>query len=252
MSRNTWILVGVAAVAFGAFLLFGVGEDSSPSGVGSGFLRLFRGGGERTAGEVTARSAAPGGPGLTGSELARRRAAAAAVAKRLKKNRNRPGGPPDPELLRRMQAGGGGLVATSPAQAPREGIVQQSFRAGKSGASGDNGTVVNGGAGTGEDDTGDAGPQDPSKCGAPTVQKTVVDLQKTPLLRAAFDVPSSSLLIKRGLGELFKVGDAPAFVILIPSTKSASAGALFDDRFLVLIKGKCIPNRQYVKALLRQ
>jgi hypothetical protein len=171
--------------------------------------------------------------------VAQRRAAAVAAAKRAQRTRIRPGGPPDPELLRRMQAGGGGLVPTSPAQAPRAGIVQQSFRAGPRGA---DGTVVNGGAGT----------QVPSNCGVPTIQKSVVDLQKSPLLRAAFDVPSNSYLIRKGMGELFKIGDAPAFVILIPTTKRASAGAIFENRFLVLIKGQCIPDRQYLKALLRQ
>lgn len=240
MSRNLWILVGVGVVAFLGFVLFEGGEDGTSGGGGSGSLGLFRGGGERSTGDVGAGSVVAGG--RTPAE--ERRLAEARAKKRLMKSRPGAGGPPDPELLKRIQSGGGGLVATGPAQAPRGGLVRQSFRGGMRVGSAGDGTQIAGG--TGEDD-----PGDPEDCGAPRIEKMVVDLQVRPEMRVAFDVPSQNDHMRNGLGERFSIGGAPAFVTLLPN-KNSSAGAIFDDRFLVLIRGRCIPSRAYVKALLRQ
>ena len=250
MSRNSWILLGVAATAFLAFVLVEGGEQPFSNPGGSGILGLFRGGGERSGADVAGEGEGSGG--IAGGEgLARRKAAAAAVTK---SQRGKPAGPPDPELLKRMQAGGGGLVATGPVRAGRSGIVTQSFRAGRRNASGGDGTEIAGGAaesGGGDDLAADDDP-DPGKCGEPRVNKTVIDTQAFPQMRNAFNLPALDPVIRKGWGERFKIGEAPAYVILVPGTKRASAGAFFDDRFLVLIRGECIPNRQYVKALLRQ
>ena len=249
MNRNVWILAGVAGAAFLIFLLLGGGGSfSSPAG-GSGFIGLFRGGREEVRRGLAARDAgrgevAPGAPAAAGG----RWPGAGRSTQRKAKN-----GVPaaDPDLVKRMQAGGSNLVPVGPASSPRAGLVQQTFR-GNARSSKPDGPVPGGPEGPGEPPDVPGSPQDPNNCGAPKVRKMVVDLQVNSLMRAAFDVPSNGFMIRNGMGERFNIGNAPAYLILSPWTKRMSAGAIFDDRFLVLLQGECIPDRKYVKALLRR
>jgi len=250
MNRNTWILAGVAGATFLIFLLLVGGENSSPTTGGSGLLGLFRGGREEASGDLAARDAgrgevAPGTPAAAGGRWP-------GAGRRSTQRKAKNGAPAaDPELVKRMQAGGSNLVPVGPASSPRAGLVKQTFRGNARSFKPDD-PVPGGPESPGEPPDVPGSPQDPNNCGAPKVRKIVVDLQVNSAMRDSFDIPASSFMIRNGMGERFKIGGAPAYLILNPHTKRVSAGAIFDDRFLVSIQGECIPDRQYVKALLRR
>jgi len=256
MNRNTWILAGVAGTAFLIFLLLGGGGKSSSTGGGGGILGLFRGGQEGASGSLAARDAGTGevAPGALAVGGGRWPGAGRRSTQRKAKN----DAPPDPELVKRMRAGGEGLVPVGPAESPRAGLLQQSFRGGASPSFGSNETVVAEGGGDGgagpPSERPDASP-DRKKC-SPKVRKKVINLgvnlqANGPMLRA-FNVQCNSTLIDLGMGQRFSIGGAPACLVLNPMTHGAGAAAIFDDQFLVLIQGQCIPNQQYVKALLQK
>jgi hypothetical protein len=245
-NRNTLILAGAALVAFVVFLVFGAEERGAASREGSGGLLGWFG--KSGPSDATPGVSESGGEG---SQVQGRKAREARRKLLQRKNAKKKEGPADPNLLQRMTAGLGGLIPTGTPDASREGVLTQNFRGGSAG------TVVRGGArrtnpAGSVDDVEEPASTDPNQCGSPKIRKSVFDLQTHPQMRAAFDVPSKSNLISQGFGERFTVGGGPAFVIYIPQSKRGSAGAIFDNRFLVTLSGECIPDRQFLKSLLHQ
>jgi len=260
-NRTNLILLGVALAAFLAFVLFGGGGEFSP-GPGVGFWgRLFGGsiGGPAGSSGVappgvappvgalgTAPAAGTGGP--AGGEFA---------GKSAKKFSPKSRRPPDPNLVRRL-GGGANLVPSAPPESPREGIVQQTFTVARDviapkGQGGPNLLNVPTPEPTPEPTPTPAPtpPNPPKDCGMPKLRKSVIDLKLQPMMRPVFDVPYQSKFIQIS-GERFTIGDAPAYVIYFPQTKRGSAGAIFQERFIVSISGECIPSRGFLKAQLRQ
>jgi hypothetical protein len=251
MTRNIWILVGVAGIAFLVFLLLGRGENSSPTADGSGILGVFRGGQEKASGSLGTSDTGTGETASGAAAAGGGRSPGAGLAGRSARQKAKGRVAADPDLVKRLQVGGGDLVPIGPASSPRAGLVQQFFRGGTP-SSGPSGTVVAGGGGPDPAPAPEPDTQDKNDCGAPKVRKTIIDLQENPIMHSVFNVPAASVMIDNGNGERFNIGDAPAYVIYIPRSKTGGGGAIFDNRFLVSIQGRCIPSREFLKSLLKK
>jgi hypothetical protein len=246
-NRNNRILIGVALAAFLAFTVF------SESG-GSFWSRLLHSFSRGSAGSSRVAPAHVGAPGTTAAPGGKEPkddsgapARGSLRAKSAKKSDPTLRRPPDPNLVRRL-GGGEGLVPITPPQSLRDGIVRQTFRASKGPVASGAPSASNGGGST--PTAPEPSPSSPSNCGPAILSITVIDLKKNPNLQRAFDVPSLSPLIQNDLGERFQIGAAPAYVIYYPAAKTGSAGAIFDERFLVSIRGNCIPSRAFLKKQL--
>jgi hypothetical protein len=251
-SRNLLLLLGVAGVAFAAFLWTGnrSGTEEVPTG-GAPAGSLTEGG----------RSGQEGAsPDQAAAEKERKRAVATLKARSRRAASGKPREVADPKLLEQLQSSSRSLVPVGPAESPREGIVRQSFTGSQEIRGG---AAASSGEGQGTGDAGEESPPEEAEdetagecgdCGAPSLKTTVADLVVQPMMRAAYEKPcgGESLLINAGYGERFNIGDDPACVFYIPQTCRGSGVAIFDDRFVISVHGECIPSQQYLKTILQR
>jgi hypothetical protein len=243
-SRNSLFLLGVAVVAFAAFLwVEGRSEKGgAPNAVEPG-ASLREGG----------RSGPQGAPADEAAAKEKRKKEIAALKAR---SRREPPGEPqeaaDPELVAQLPRGTGSLVAAGPPRSPRQGILQQSFTGRQSTTqstelAGEPSTPSDKDQAAGEKTEGNCG-----DCGPPVVRTTVVELGEIPGMRATYDRPcgAGSLVIPR-YGKRFTVGDAPACAWLLPNC-NGGAVAIFDDKFIVSAHGTCIPSLEYMEAFMQR
>jgi hypothetical protein len=259
-NRNNLILIGVALVAFLVFVVFSGGDGSSVGhggGLWSRFLSGLTGGSAGSSGVAppppvgelgtASTSGMKKPPGEAGSP-----APGTLRGKGAKKSTPKSGRAPDPNLVRRL-GGSKDLVPATPPQSPREGIVRQRFTVSAGSQTQSMGGSDSASPNPESNSSNESpNPSDLNNCGSPVLNKAVIDVKLHPELLSAFTVPYNSPFIRLGKGERFQIGDAPAYVIYINGTKSGTAGAFFDNQFVVSIMGRCIPNRQFLKAQLRR
>lgn len=254
--QSTLLFVGVALAAFVVFLLFGGphGKSSAP------VLEQER------SGDVK-------GPAAAGGNAAQGVGRAAGAARPGGATEKKPGGKPkpapDPELVKKLVVPEKLLTASGPPESPRPGVVRQSFRGtgivaggapvSRSPAAGRAGVGAAGGSGgkatdsqpTAETGSSDGGGKTCPNCDGPKVRTMIVDLQEIPLLQGAFEQTCSSTFVA-GYGEQFQIQGDPACVVYFDGACRGSANALFDNRYWVTVTGECIPNREFLKAVIQR
>jgi hypothetical protein len=266
--RQKWVLLAIALIAFAGFLILGEREGASPPG---GEDRSFWRG---LLGAVGIKK-----EGVPGSEATRAPASSSTVVDPgAEKSRNlssrakraRLGGkaqgvplartpPMDPAVSRGLGLGDSG------APDARRQEPEGSWRsAGKPGFAGDvtglggQATLPAGGGGA-RTNEGESSPligtpeedaasvdSEPRDC-SPKIHHSLLDVGGNPSI---FQTAAGSSLVNM-FGERFNVGDAPAFILYFPESERGSGGALFDERYFVMIRGECIPDGEFLKSALR-
>lgn len=113
---------------------------------------------------------------------------------------------------------------------------------------GASGTGTAGGAADGGAAKKEDGPL--TDCKKPIINKAVFDLEQQPEMRSAFDAAYRQASLGGSRGYTFGAGGGSAYLLQASVPGTMEAGAIFDSKTLVIVRGKCLQDAGQLTAAL--